>query len=301
MASTTANGITIEYEEQGSGEPLLMVMGLGGQLIDWPEDFVEMLVAAGFRVIRFDNRDAGLSTEFTGTPPTLRQLALANLTGRKPHAEYTLSDMAADAACLLDALGIESAHVVGISMGGMIAQTLTIEHPAKVRSLTSIMSNTGSRRHGRPKVSLMLKAARLPERTRETALEVGVEMWRLISGPAYDPAEAARHTGAAIARSFRPAGNGRQTAAILAAPDRTAALTTVAVPTLVVHGMVDPLVQPSGGIDTAKAVPGAQLLLLNDMGHDLPVGRRQEIVDAIAANAARAALPELSSRRGLGG
>ncbi|MDO8388976.1 MAG: alpha/beta hydrolase [Actinomycetota bacterium] len=288
MASLQANGITIEYEEQGSGEPLLLIMGLGGQLIDWPQDFVDKLAAKGFRVIRFDNRDAGLSTEFTGKPPTTRQMAFAALTGRTPTAAYRLSDMATDAAALLDALNIEQAHVVGISMGGMIAQALTIDHPAKVRSLTSIMSMTGDRRHGKPKASLLVKGARLPEKTAATAHQVGVEMWRLISGPSFDPAEAARITDAAIARSFRPAGNGRQTAAILASPDRTAALQQVTVPTLVVHGMVDPLVQHSGGIATAKAVPNSRLLLFNDMGHDMPTHRRQEIVDAIAANAARA-------------
>lgn len=288
VASVQANGITIEYEEQGTGEPLLLIMGLGGQLIDWPQDFVDMLAAKGFRVIRHDNRDSGLSTEFTGRPPTLRQMALAALTGRTPQAEYRISDMAADAAGLLDALGIESAHVVGISMGGMIAQALTIDHPAKVRSLTSIMSMTGDRRHGKPKPSLLLKGARLPDKTLETAHEVGVTMWKLISGPSYDPVEAARITDAAIARSFRPAGNGRQTAAILASPDRTPGLRQVTAPTLVVHGLVDPLVQPSGGIATAKAVPDSRLLLFNDMGHDMPTHRRPEIVDAIVANAARA-------------
>lgn len=287
MAAVTANGITIEYEEQGAGEPMLLVMGLGAQLIDWPQDFVDML-AESFRVIRFDNRDAGLSTEFTGPPPTTRQMALAALFGRKPTAEYQLSDMAADAAGLLDALEIESAHVVGISMGGMIAQTLAIEHPAKVRSLTSIMSNTGGRRHGRPKASLLIKGARLPERTIDNAHEIGEKIWRLTAGPTFDPVEAQRMTNAAIARSFRPAGNGRQTAAILASPDRAPALAKVTVPTLVVHGLVDPLVQPSGGIATAKAIPNSVLMMLNDMGHDMPTHRRRPIVDAIVANAARA-------------
>ena len=288
MASVQANGITIEYEEQGSGEPLLLIMGLGAQLIDWPQDFVDLLVEKGFRVIRHDNRDAGLSTEFTGKPPTLRQAAMAALFRRAPRAEYTLNEMADDAAALLDTLEIDSAHVVGASMGGMIAQALAINHPAKVRSLTSIMSMTGDRRNGRPKASLLMKGARLPERTLQNAAEVGATMWRLTAGPAFDPVEAQRMTDASIARSFRPAGNGRQTAAILASPDRTPALRHVAVPTLVVHGMVDPLVQPSGGIATAKAVPNSRLLLLNDMGHDMPKHRRAEIVDAIAANAARA-------------
>lgn len=288
MASVQANGITIEYEEQGAGEPLLMIMGLGAQLIDWPQNFVDMVSAKGFRVIRMDNRDAGLSTEFSAPSLSLPQMAMAALVGRKPRTEYTLSDMAADAAGLLDALGIDSAHVVGASMGGMIAQTLAIEHPARVRSLTSIMSNTGSRRTGRPKPAMLLKAGRLPEPTRENAVEIGLTMWRLIGGPDYDEAEARAQGEAAIARSFRPTGPGRQTAAILAAPNRTKALAKVAAPTLVVHGLLDPMVHPSGGIATAMAVPNSRLLMFNDMGHALPRGRRQEIADAIAVNAARA-------------
>lgn len=289
MASVTANRITIEYEEQGSGEPLLMLMGLGAQLIDWPQPFVDMVSANGFRVIRMDNRDAGFSTEFTAPALSMRQMATAALTGKKPPTEYTLSDMAADAAGLLDALGIESAHVVGFSMGGMIAQALAIEHPARVRTLASMSSNTGSRRAGRPKVAMLMKAARLPDPTLENAVEMGVSMWRLIAGPEFDEAEARAMGAAAIARSFRPTGPGRQTAAILAGPDRTKGLAKLRVPTLVVHGMVDPMVQPSGGLATAKAVPHSRLLMFNDMGHNLPRSRRQEIADAIAVNASRVA------------
>lgn len=288
MTSVTANGITIEYEEQGEGDPMLLLMGLGAQLSDWPQDFVDMLSAAGFRVIRMDNRDAGLSTKFTAPPLSIRQMALAAIAGKRPPADYTLSDMAADAAGLLDALGIEQAHVVGQSMGGMIAQTLAIEHPHRVRTLTSIMSNTGSRRHGRPKPSVLMKVARLPEPTRENAEDMGVRMWRLISGPGFDEQEARRMGRASIGRSFSPDGVGRQTAAILSAGDRTRRLRSLAVPTLVVHGLVDPLVQPSGGIATAKAIPGSLLMMLNDMGHDLPPARRHDIADAIALNAARA-------------
>lgn len=288
MASVTANGITIEYEDEGTGEPLLLVMGLSGQLVDWPRDFVDMLVAKGFRVVRFDNRDAGLSTEFPDTPPSMRAMSLGSLVGRRPNAPYQLTDMADDAIGLLDVLGIERAHVVGVSMGGMIAQTIAIHHPQRVLSLASIMSTTGNRRKGRPKASLMVKAARLPVRTKENAAEVGMQIWRLISGPHFDEQEVQRSIANAVGRSVRPQGSLRQTAAIMAAPDRTEALGRVNVPTLVIHGMVDPLIQPSGGVATAAAIHGSRLLMFDDMGHDLPAPRRQEIVDAIADNAHRA-------------
>lgn len=289
MASVSVNGITIEYEREGTGEPLLLVMGLGAQLTDWPPEFVAMLIDAGFCVIRLDNRDAGLSTAFSAPPPTMLQLARLALRRSKVRPEYRIGDMAADAVALLDAIGVESAHVVGQSMGGMIAQSMAIEHPTRVRSLTSIMASTGSLRVGRPRVSLLRKVARLSEPTRENAIEVGIEMQRAISGPHFDEAETRRMAEVSIQRSFRPAGVGRQTAAVVASPDRTERLAKVDAPTLVVHGMVDPLVAPSGGVATARAVPRSRLLMFNDMGHDLPRPRRQEIVGAIAANATRAA------------
>ena len=287
MASVEANGITLEFDERGSGEPLLVIMGLGGQLVDWPDGFVDELVLRGFRVIRFDNRDIGLSTEFTAAPPTTSEIARAVLLRRPIPAEYLLGDMARDAVGLLDALGVEGAHVVGMSMGGMIAQTLAIDDPTRVRSLTSIMSTTGNRRVGRPKLSLIRRFARRPVPTRETAVDIGVETLRAISGPAFDPVETRRLVTASVSRSFRPAGTARQTAAIMGSPDRTVGLRRLAVPTLVIHGMLDPLVRPSGGLATAKAVPGSRLLMFNDMAHDLPRPRWSEIADAIAANAAR--------------
>jgi len=287
MAAIEANGITIEYLEEGDGDPLLLVMGLAGQLIDWPQGFVDELIARDFRVIRFDNRDAGLSTEFTAEPPSIMRIARALVLRRKLTAEYDLSDMAADAAGLLDGLGVESAHVVGMSMGGMIAQTLAIEHPRQVRSLTSVMSNTGDRRHGNPAPSLIGKTLRRPTPTRDTALDVGVELFQEISGPTFDAAETRAEVRAAIERSYRPDGTARQSAAILASPDRTPGLERLGVPTLVVHGLVDPLVRPSGGIATAEAVPGSRLLMFNDMGHDLPHTRWSEMADAIRHNADR--------------
>ena len=289
MAAVTANGITIEYEEHGEGEPLLLVMGLSGQLTDWPLGFVDELVTSGFRVIRFDNRDIGLSTEFTSVPPTTSQLAKAVLTRRPVPAEYRISDMAADAAGLLDALGIEQAHVVGMSMGGMITQALAIDHPSRVRSMTSIMSTTGNRRVGQPKLSLVRRFARRPAPTRDTAVDLGLETFRAISGPTFEEDEARQMVEAAVARSFRPASVGRQTAAIIASPDRTADLRRLRVPALVIHGLVDPLVRLSGGIATAAAIPGSRLLVFNDMAHDLPRTRWHEMADSIARTAALAA------------
>ena len=290
MASVQANGITIEYELQGSGEPLLLVMGLGGQLTDWPQDFVDLIAAQGFQVIRLDNRDSGLSTEFSGPAPTNWQVAKSVLFRRPMQSEYLLSDMAADAAGLLDTLDIDSAHVVGVSMGGMIAQTLAIEHPERVRSVTSVMSTTGNRKVGQPTMRLIRKFARRKPATLETAIDDAVETFREISGPAFDEQEFREISKSSIARSFRPIGTGRQTAAIMASGDRTEQLRRLDVPTLVVHGLVDPLVRPSGGIATADAVPGSRLLMFNDMGHDLPRARWVEMAEAIAANAARADL-----------
>lgn len=288
MASVQANGITIEYEQQGSGEPLLLVMGLGGQLTDWPQAFVDLLADQGFRVIRLDNRDSGLSSEFTGPPPTNWQIAKSVLFRRPMKSEYLLSDMAADAVGLLDALGIDSANVVGVSMGGMIVQTMAIEHPDRVRSMTSIMSTTGNRKVGQPTMRLVRKFARRKPPTLATAIDDAVETFREISGPGFDEHEFREMASQSIARSFRPVGTGRQTAAIMASGDRTEQLARLDLPTLVVHGLVDPLVRPSGGIATADAVPGSRLLMFNDMGHDLPVARWAEMVEAIVANAARA-------------
>jgi pimeloyl-ACP methyl ester carboxylesterase len=286
MPTVDVNGITIEYEIEGEGEPLLMIMGLGAQLIDWPRNLVDELIGRGFQVIRFDNRDAGLSTEFTSRPPSNAEITKAFLLRRPMRSEYLLSDMAADAVGLLDALGVESAHVVGASMGGMIAQTIAIEHPRRMRSLTSIMSTTGSRRVGQPTVKLILSAGRRPVPTQGDAVEMGLEMFRKVCGPTFDEAEFRQLAQVSVARSFRPAGTGRQAAAIIASGDRTAALRKLTVPTLVIHGMLDPLVRPTGGVATARAIPGARLVMFNDMAHDLPRTRHAEIADEIASIAA---------------
>jgi pimeloyl-ACP methyl ester carboxylesterase len=286
-AATLANGLTLEYDEHGDGDPLLLVMGLGGQLIAWPLEFVELLVDAGFRVIRLDNRDIGLSSSIDAPVPTTRQLLLANLSPRPVKAPYTVDDMADDAAALLDHLGIERAHVVGASMGGMIVQAMAIRHASRVASLTSIMSNTGDRRHGRVKPALLRKLPALVARTREQAVDRGVEMFRLISGPHFDEAAVRRLGEEALARSFRPDGVARQTLAIAASRDRTHDLRRVHAPTLVIHGLVDPLVTPSGGIATARAVPNSKLVMYPDMGHDLPQPRWADIVAEIVRTADR--------------
>jgi pimeloyl-ACP methyl ester carboxylesterase len=262
-------------------------MGLGGQLTAWPLEFVERLVTKGFRVIRFDNRDIGLSTMMPAPPPTRRQIFLSIVSRRFAKSSYLIDDMADDAAALLDHLGMAPAHVMGISMGGMISQALAIRHPDKVASLTSIMSNTGNRKHGKVRKSLLRKLPRMMVRNPDEAVDKGVEMFRLISGPHFD-ADAARKMGQeAFERSYQPDGVARQSMAISASPDRTHDLGRVRVPTLVVHGLVDPLVMPSGGIATAKAIPGAKLVMYPDMGHDLPLPRWDDIIEEIADIAGR--------------
>lgn len=291
MAQASANGITIEYERHGEGDPLLLVMGLGGQLTDWPRGFIDGLVDAGFDVIVFDNRDIGLSTEFDWEPPSPVRALAGTLIRRPPKADYTIPDMAADSAGLLDALGIESAHVVGMSMGGMIAQQLTIDHPERVRSLTSIMSNPGDGKSGRMSGKVMAKMARMPAPTRANAAERSVNNFLLWSGPHFDPAEHRARAQQSIERSFRPSGTQRQMTAIAASPDRSAELEEISVPTLVIHGLLDTLVKPNGGIATARAVPGSRLLMFPDMGHDLPEPRWAEMVAEIRDNADRGERP----------
>ena len=288
MPSTVANGITIEYLTTGDpgGEPLLLVMGLGAQLITWPDGFCEALAERGFHVIRFDNRDTGLSSKIEDGP---RPDVLAAFAGDHSSASYTLSDMAADAVGLLDALGIDRAHVVGASMGGMIAQTIAIEHPRRVRSLCSIMSTTGDPAAGGPTPEAMAVLLRPPAQSRDEAIANSIEAGRVIGSTGFEvPEDALRaRAEASYDRCFYPIGIARQLLAIQASGDRTAALADVATPTVVVHGAVDPLVPPAGGELTAKAIPGAELVMVEGMGHDLPEGAWPTVVEAIAANAAR--------------
>ena len=288
MPVARANGVDLTYETVGNPDDpaLLLIMGLGAQLIDWPADFCSGLAAHGLHVVLFDNRDAGLSTAFDdlGVPDVP-----AILGGDPSTVPYLLADMAADAAGLLKELGIARAHVVGASMGAMIAQQLTVDHPDLVVSLCSIMSTTGDRRVGRstPEAGAALMRPRAD--TREEIIAGAIASSRVIGSPGYPATEEwlQQRAAAKYDRSFRPAGTQRQFAAILASPDRTAALGSVTAPTLVIHGEDDPLINVSGGRATAAAVPGAELLVIPGMGHDLPSALWPQIIDAIAANAAR--------------
>lgn len=289
MPRAKANGIELEYDTFGDPQDptLLLVMGLGAQMIAWPVGLCEQLSARGFRVVRFDNRDAGLSTFLDeGPQPDLGAI----LGGDASSAPYLLSDMALDTVGLLDALGVERAHIVGASMGGMIVQQFAIDHPQRMLSLCSIMSRPGDGVSGNstPEAGAMLLTPRPADR--EGAIEAGIRTWRVIGSPDYQPAEPVLRAQVAEAydRCNRPDGFGRQFAAILASPDRTPGLREVTAPTLVIHGAADPLVQPDGGKATAAAVPGAELMLVPGMGHNLPEPLWPEFADAIAVNAAKA-------------
>ena len=278
-------GITLCWSALGdpADPPLLLIAGLGQQLVGWPPELSEALAAEGFHVIRFDNRDSGRSTSMAVPPPTTGRL----LTRRFAPEQYTLEDMADDAAGLLDALGLAPAHVVGVSMGGMIGQMLAARRPDAVRSLVSIMSTTGSRRVGQPAAPTLRMLARRPPRSRDEAVERAVEMFRHIGshGFPYDEARVRRVAGIAYDRGFNPAGTARQMAAILKSGDRTAALRAIRAPTLVLHGDRDRMVHPSGARATARAIPGARLETIQGMGHDLPAAACPTIVRAIAQHA----------------
>lgn len=288
MTLITANGLTLDYQTRGSGPAILLIMGLGGQQVAWPDDFVNDLVSAGFQVVWFDNRDIGLSSKIDIPPPSLRQQLFGAVRNRSGSAPYLLSDMAKDCVGLLDGLGIDAAHLVGVSMGGMIAQTLAIEHPTRVMSLTSVMSNTGNKRQGGINLRIVSKLRKLMDPTPANAIETQVAMFRLIGGPLVDDDEVRLIATRSLERNFDRDGVSRQMAAIAASPNRTAGLRTVTAPTLVVHGMVDPLVGFSGGVATAKAVPNARLLAFPQMGHDLPKSLRPEITASILSNISRA-------------
>jgi pimeloyl-ACP methyl ester carboxylesterase len=270
MPKATANGVELTYDTFGSADDpaLLLVMGFGAQMTNWDERFCQVLADAGFFVIRYDNRDVGLSGRVT--------------------EPYTLADMAADGIALVRALGFERAHVVGASMGGMIVQQMAIDHPDATASLCSIMSTP------HPSIGPATDRAReallapAPD-GRDGAIAAGVAANRIFSPRYFDEAAAAERAAAAYDRSFDPEGKARQLAAIIASPDRTEALGGVTAPTLVIHGALDEAITLEGGEATAKAVPGAELLIIDDMGHDLPEPRWPEIVEAITTNARRSA------------
>lgn len=292
MPFAAVNGIELCYETFGdpSDPALLLVMGLGAQMTAWAPPAIDRLVAAGRFVIRFDNRDAGLSTKFEGERVDLEAIMAAWATqAPMPEVPYTLSDMSDDSFALLSHLEIERAHIVGASLGGMIVQTMAIEHPERVLSLTSIMSATGEPEFYQsvPEV----RAAMLTPRPTERAayIEATVAYSKTISSRRYfDASLVAERTAAAFDRSFYPVGMLRQTAAIRVSRSRDAKLRELTVPTLVIHGLDDTLILPIGGEHTADMIPGAHLLLVADMGHDLPVPLQPLLMGAIAGHTANA-------------
>ncbi len=281
-------GVTLCYETYGErADPTaLLIMGLGTQMVAWQEDFCQALAERGLHVVRFDNRDIGRSTHLNGRPPTIPQL----LTRSRRAAHYALGDMADDAAGLLRELELAPAHVIGASMGGMIAQLLAARHPQAVRSLTSIMSNTGSMRSGQPSLRVYKVFLRRPGEGREAFIAHMERLFAAIGSPGLprDDEDLRAIATVSYERDHDPEGPGRQLAAILASGDRTPELRGIRVPTLVVHGRADPLVSPSGGRATARAIPGAELMTIAGMGHDLPRAVWPQLIDAIAALALRA-------------
>jgi pimeloyl-ACP methyl ester carboxylesterase len=285
-----ANGIDICYESFGdaNAEPMLLIMGLGAQMVLWDDAFCEQLAMRGFRVIRFDNRDIGASSKLSGGkrlgPVELLKLRFLKIPVAAP---YRLRDMAQDTVGLMDALGIRSAHLVGASMGGMIAQEIAISFPERVRSLTSIMSTTGNPKLPGPtrEASAMLMAP--PPNTKEEFLTRFAQTWKLLRVGSFPEDEALDRSRAerVFERGLNAAGVGRQLRAILASGSRKERLRAVKAPTLVIHGTVDPLVHPAGGKDTAASIPGAKLLMVEGMGHAIPIPMWPEIVDAIDKHA----------------
>jgi pimeloyl-ACP methyl ester carboxylesterase len=287
-ADVGPSGIEVAYERIGDPQapPVLLIMGAGAQLVAWPDGFCAALTDRGFQVIRFDNRDSGRSSHFPDGPVPDLQSALA---GDLSSASYTLSDMAADAIGLLDALGIASAHVVGASMGAMIGQTMAIEYPDRVRSLTSMMSTTGDPAVGQPDLKALASLAGPPPQTRQEVMESQVRAFRVVGSPGYelDEAAVAERAGLAYDRDHDPAGTMRQFVAAVASGDRTARLRSVRVPTLVIHGTSDPMFDVSGGRATAAAIPGAELIVIDGMGHNFPPGLWDELTSRIAELAQR--------------
>ncbi|MDQ6698393.1 MAG: alpha/beta fold hydrolase [Actinomycetota bacterium] len=286
-----ANGIDVCYEEFGEAgdPPLLLIMGLGAQMTAWDDEFCQSLSGRGLRVIRFDNRDVGKSTWWSTPALDLNAELTKAMSGQPITAPYLLSDMAADAAGLLDTLDISAAHIVGASMGGMIAQTFAIEHPDRTLTLTSIMSTTGDPDVGQPKPEVLGLLLQPAPQTRDAAIEQGVSSARAISWPEHFDEERTRERAAEnYDRGFNPIGVGRQLLAILGSGSRSAALADLQVPTLVIHGRGDPLVQLSGGERTAEVIPDAELLVIDDMAHDLPQAHWSPIIERITTLASRA-------------
>ncbi len=280
-----SNGIEICYDAVGDPDDptMLLVMGLGSQMIHWPDDFCAALAERGYRVVRFDNRDTGESTRFDGE----RADVSAAIGGGDVTVPYLLADMADDAAGLLDHLGVDRAHVCGVSMGGMIAQTIAIRHSARVASLTSVMSTTGDPDVGTPTREAMTELMSQPPTTRQGYQDAAVHHAHVWGSPGlFDEALLRETAGRAWDRGYDPAGTARQLVAIMSSGSRSAELADLSVPTLVIHGTADTLVQPSGGERTAEVIPDAKLLTVEGMGHDLAPPLWPQIIDAVAAHAA---------------
>ncbi|MGX1198551.1 alpha/beta fold hydrolase [Parvibaculum sp. MBR-TMA-1.3b-4.2] len=295
MAQVQANGITIEYESFGSTDnpTILLVMGLGGQLTLWNTELCEELVTRGYHVVRYDNRDVGLSTKFDAAGiPDMEKIFTALATGGAVDAPYSLDDMAADGMALLDALGIDKAHIAGASMGGMIVQLMATNHPEKVLSLTSIMSNTGNPEvpQGSDAAMGALMAPAPDPSDHEAVIARGMNTWTVIGSPGYRTPEPQLREWVErdTARSYYPQGTIRQMAAIVSNGDRREKLKKLNVPAVVLHGKDDPLVPVAGGEDTAASIPGAELRVIPGMGHDFPVSLVDVFADAITAAASRA-------------
>ena len=287
LPTANVNGIEICYDSMG--DPLdptvLLVMGLGGQLIQWDRELCGLIAERGFHVVRFDNRDVGLSTHLEGGVDVFALFASEASGSAAPAVPYRLSDMADDAVGLLDQLGVDRAHVVGVSMGGMIAQTIALDHPARVLTLTSIMSTTGDTDVGHPTAEAMAAIVAPPAQTREEAQDGAVRQAHVWGSPGlFDADHLRRLAGESWDRCHEPLGVARQLAAILASGSRSAGLATLDIPTLVIHGTADTLVQPSGGERTAEVIPDAKLLLVDGMGHDLSPPLWPALVDAICGH-----------------
>ncbi|MEQ6902499.1 alpha/beta hydrolase [Nocardioides sp. YIM 152588] len=290
LIAPLSHGVDLCYQTFGDpgDEPLLLIMGLGGPMTWWDVDLCHRLVERGFYVIRYDNRDTGRSTRLeAGVGP--QHVARAFLTGRTAAAPYSMADLAADAAGLLDHLGIPAAHLAGVSMGGMIAQTLALAAPERVLSLTSVMSTTGRRSVGRQHPSLLPLLLTPRGGGRDAYVAASIKVWRAISSPGFPATEEHLAERAALTyeRGYAPEGVLRQMMAILTQPDRTAALGTLRMPVLVLHGLADKMVHVSGGRATAAAVRGSELILINGMGHDLPPTLFESFATAIRRNADR--------------
>ncbi len=290
MPRAQVNGIEIEYETFGDATKpaLLLIMGLGVQMLGWDEGFCRMLADRGFHVIRFDNRDVGLSTHTEAPVPNVLEL----MGGNYSSASYTLDDMAEDTAGLLDHLGIAAAHVVGASMGGMIGQTLAAKHPDRVLSLTSIMSTTGNSEVGQPRPEAITALITPMPADRDGYIDAVVRSFDVIGSPGY-PADGERLRSVIAAsydRAHNPEGFFHQLAGIMASGDRTEALRSIKAPTVVIHGEEDPLIVKSGGEATAAAIPGAKLVTIPGMGHDLPPELWPRFIDEIVENTERAAV-----------